>query len=318
MCGEVGWTKKRAEEYNQRENMRDPRPFFCHAAGKYLETIMKQILTSVLMIAIYSALLIFSGCDQKPVRFHFIDVGHGDATLVRIPGGKDILIDTGRLSSGAKLCRYLEGQGVKKLDRLIVTHPHPDHIGGVFAVFDAFSPAILHDNGVQNSHSDIFIEYVNLMEEGKIHCQVLKAGDSFSCGPVDFTILNSPGPAEWDLNADSLVIRIEIGETTVLMAGDMNMRGERRLLDSGVDLRSEVLRVGHHGAADATSDDFLTAVSPALAIVSVGPNPWGYPSEELLDRLEKDPAVKLLRTDRDGTIVLETDGSTIQVMNPVY
>ncbi|MFC1890193.1 ComEC/Rec2 family competence protein [Thermodesulfobacteriota bacterium] len=276
---------------------------------------MKRFLAGIfiLIVTIPSASLTFPGCGKEPVSFHFIDVGHGDATLVRIPGGRDILIDTGRLSRAAALCAYLEDQGVRKLDRLILTHPHPDHIGGVFAVVDAFSPASLHDNGVQNKESDIFTEYTKLIESGQSPYQVLKTGDSFSYGPARFAILNSPGPVEWDLNADSMVIRIEVGETAILIAADLNIRGEKRLLESGNLLRSQVLRVGHHGAQDATSDDFLAAVSPQTAIVSVGTNPWGYPSAELLDRLEKDPAIELLRTDRDGTIVVETDGREFKV-----
>ncbi len=276
---------------------------------------MKRLFLAAFLLAVVS--FPSPGGEDASLVLRFIDVGCGDAILIEYPPGFYSLVDTGPPAAREKLLGCLREQGVEKLLYLIVTHPHSDHLGNAVAAAESFEPRFLRDNGQAIDRFDDYLTREMAAEyerefRGKDNYRVLRASGAISWGDLTLDVLgprDPAGPGDW--NANSLVLMLRYGKFRALLAGDLNVAGEETLLkEGGPDLRAGLLKVGHHGAGDATGEDFLRAVSPRIAIVSVGENPWGYPDEENLSRLEK-AGIRLHRTDRDGTIVLlcRKDGS---------
>jgi beta-lactamase superfamily II metal-dependent hydrolase len=246
--------------------------------------------------------------QEAKLKLHFIDVGEGDAIFIESANGETCLIDTGNLITGFKVVKYLEKQGIRDLDCLIFTHPDLDHIGGAFFVLQMLKVKNIYDNGQDLTelakYSDIYHWYEELVRKDKNY-RTLKAKDTISLGEVILKVLWPSQPLLFsDYNANSLVIMIEYGKFRCLLTGDLTILGEGEILEVKEGLRAGVLKIGHHGASDANSKRFLTAVSPKIAIISVNrANIRGYPAEEVLERLKK-AKVKLYRTDEDGDIVL--------------
>ncbi len=267
---------------------------------------MKKFLALGLILFIFSFLSPLNGSDEAG-RIHFINVGEGDSILLETRG-KSALIDTGNLISGPRLVKYLKEKGIEKLDCLIITHPHPDHIGGVFFILAILKVEKIYDNGQDlggvRKTCAIYRWYEDLVRKRKNYA-VLISGDTLTLGNLTLEVLWPPGvPTSSDFNTFSMVMMVRAGGFSCLLAGDLTASGERELLKRRVDLKADVLKVGHHGAKDATTAEFLGAVSPRVAVISVDEaSVWGYPSGEVLERLEK-AGVKVYRTDRDGDIVL--------------
>ena len=246
---------------------------------------------------------------------HFIDCGHGDSILV-ISRGEVALIDTGTNDGGKAVAAYLKKLGIRKIDRLILTHPHGDHIGGAERIMDSFEVESLFLGEFSEEVRPSSSVYLSLRErigeyEGKVILS--QAGDSFSIGAFTADVL---GPVDTynELNDQSMVIRLEYGETSLLLAADQQDAAEKGLMEtydpSALDV--DVLKIGHHGSEGSTSAEFLAAVSPEYGILCCGENPHGHPYQSVLDRIE-DYGLELMRTDRNGTIVISTDGSSFAV-----
>ncbi len=267
---------------------------------------MKRFWALVLLLFTFPFLSTLASSDEAG-RIHFINVGEGDSILLEIEG-KSALIDTGNLISGPRLVKYLKEKGIEKLDYLILTHPHPDHIGGVFFILPALKVEKIYDNGQElggvRKTCAIYRWYEDLLRKRKNYA-VLTCGDSLTLGSLTLEVLWPPGvPTSSDFNAFSLLIMVKGGGFSCLLTGDLTAAGERELLKREVNLKADVLKVGHHGAEDATSQEFLEAVSPGIAVISVDKdNFWGYPSARVLERLKK-AGVKVYRTDREGDVVL--------------
>jgi len=253
---------------------------------------------------------------------HFIDVGYGDSILIKSPAGGYTLIDTGYPRRSKSLLNYLREKKVDRLDYLIVTHPHPDHLGGAIEVINNFKARNLRDNGQPIDKYDERLtqamgnEYEKKFR-GHPNYRALAAGDSIRWGDITLDILWPPDPLPSpDWNTNSMVIMLRSQKFTALLATDLNQRGERELLNNNkISLQADILKVGHHGAGDATGPEFLKAISPKFAVISVGKNPWGYPSPVVVRRLEEAKA-KVFRTDRDGSISFRyhsNDG--VKIMN---
>ncbi|HDY68939.1 MAG TPA: MBL fold metallo-hydrolase [Candidatus Scalindua sp.] len=267
---------------------------------------MKRFWALVLLLLTFPFFSTLASSDEAG-RIHFINVGEGDSILLEIEG-KSALIDTGNLISGPRLVKYLKGKGIEKLNYLILTHPHPDHIGGVFFILPALKVEKIYDNGQEldgvRKTCAIYRWYEDLVRKRKNYA-VLISGDSLTLGSLTLEVLWPPrAPTSSDFNVFSLVIMVKGGGFSCLLTGDLTAPGERELLIREVNLKADVLKVGHHGAEDATSQEFLEAVSPGIAVISVDKdNFWGYPSARALERLKK-AGVKVYRTDREGDIVL--------------
>ena len=267
-------------------------------------------LTKIFLILLTLSFLspVAGAQDEGALELHFIDIGYGDAILIKSPAGGYILIDTGYPEAKQKLTSYFKEQGVTELDHLIMTHPHPDHLGNAVAVRKNLKIKRLWDNGqtIDQFDEQLTKPMVKEYEErfrGRSDYRVLKAGDSIRWGDVSLEILWPPDLlSSRDWNSNSLVIMLRYRGFKALLAADFNERGERELLKKGTtNLSSDLLKVGHHGAGDATGPAFVKAVSPRWAVISVGANLRGYPSPLVIRRLEEAGA-KVFRTDRDGSI----------------
>jgi competence protein ComEC len=268
---------------------------------------MKKIRIIVLFI-FFISFLACAFAQEPDLKIHFIDVGEGDSVLIEAPDGEAALVDAGNLISGYRVLEYLKKRNIQILDYLIFTHPHPDHIGGAFFVLQMIDVESIYDNGQDLTDIAKSIDMYRWYEElvrSSSNYKVLKAEDNLLLGDITLSVLWPPQPPIFsDFNANSLVMVLKYGKFRCLLTGDLTSVSERKLLEQGIDLKADVLKVGHHGAKDASCQEFLRSVSPRMAIISVNAaNIRGYPSGEVVDRLNKG-GIELYRTDRDGDVTL--------------
>lgn len=263
-----------------------------------------------LLIALLLAFSAAAGASQLEV--HFIDVGQGDSILVLTPDGQSMLVDSGGNDAGPTVVRYLQAAGVKKIDVLVGTHPHADHIGGMQEVLASFKVAQVYDSGRIHT-SKTFEEYLKTIDAKKIPFALARAGDKIPLGTkVSLTVLSPDGPRKTlnyrDLNESSVVLFLQYGQVGFLLTGDAGKESESTMLAAGLVKEAEVLKIGHHGSRSSTSSEFLRKVAPKAAVLMCGAkNPYGHPHKEVMERLEG-AELNILRTDQQGSIVFTSDG----------
>ncbi|MCK4797000.1 MAG: MBL fold metallo-hydrolase [Spirochaetes bacterium] len=268
-------------------------------------------LLIIFIILIISANSIF--CIEKLLKIHFIDVDEGDAIFIESPDSKNILIDTGNPISGIRVVDYLKKLKIKKIDNLILTHPHLDHIGGVFSVAQLFKVKSFFDNGEDISKNikkfDFYRWYNDFYRMDKRYKQ-LQTGDIFTSGKLSLNIL-WPDKIEYkDWNANSIVILIKYGKFKCLLMGDGNKHTEQELIKKNIDINATVLKAGHHGANDTASIEFLQKVKPEVVIITINANNIrDYPSAQVIKRYENIGA-KIYKTYKHGdiTVIINKNG----------
>lgn len=236
---------------------------------------------------------------------HFIDVGQGDSALL-LSGGQAVLIDAGTAESGAAVVRYLEELGVTELYGAVATHPHADHIGGMAQVIEAF-PIEHFYLGPETQNTATYSGMLDALEEAGVQPVIPADGDDlvFDSG-ASLTFL---GPADdvpkSNLNDRSLITLFRAGDQDVLFMGDAESAAEESLLAHHPALTCDVLKVGHHGAATSSSEEFLQAVRPSTAVISCGvDNDYGHPSDQTLQNLSLAGVDDVRITAQSGTVVL--------------
>lgn len=239
------------------------------------------------------------------LKVHYIDVGAGDCTLVAC-NGKYMLIDAGESTAGNKIVSYLKALGVEKLDVVVSTHPHTDHMNGFKIVLPEFELETVYTCYL-TSREPFYINFMDTLRDQAIIPETASAGDRFSLGGASVTVVG-PVATYGSANNDSLVLMIEFGSTRFLFAADMESTAEADLIASGKDLTADVLRVGHHGRDTSTTGAFLDAVKPGHAVISAGSS--APPDSATLQRLEQQN-IAIFRTDTMGTIVATSDGTNI-------
>jgi competence protein ComEC len=256
------------------------------------------------------------------LRITFLDVGQGDAILVELPEGQRLLVDGGpggarRLDVGERVVApYLWNRPAARVDAVAVTHSDTDHSGGLRAVLTRFRVGELWENGRWGPGSE---ETLRAAERSGACRRTLVAGQRIWLGSALVTVLNPDGtlpldePAPDGENEQSLVLRLDWRGFSLLLTGDLGRPGEERVLASHAPVRTLVLKVGHHGSRFSSTGEFLAATRPAVAVISVGArNPFHHPTPDALARLEAAGA-RIYRTDRDGALILETDGASLWV-----
>lgn len=241
---------------------------------------------------------------------HFIDVGQGDATFIEFDG-YTLLIDTGNWN-GEETVRYLEDQGIEKLDIVVGTHPDADHIGQLDQVIERFDVKEVWMSG-NSSTSSVFIRALEAIETKEVDYYEPRAGETFDIGQLQIEVLH-PKEVTGKTNEESVSLKLTYGEIDFIFTGDAGVKEEQEMIDRGTDLDAEILQMGHHGSNTSTGAAFLEAVSPEVAIYSAGvDNSYGHPHAEVLAAVENAGA-KIYGTDVNGTIRIETDGTSYEIM----
>jgi len=286
------------------------------------------LLTAAAVIAVFP---FPAKCHRGEMELTVLDVGQGDSLFLVSPGGKTLLIDGGGAFGGfpgrperngidpgeEAVSPYLWSRGFQRIDTVAVTHGHQDHVGGLSAVLENFRVGTLWI-GREISHSgqerleDLARRRgVNIVHEVRGE----KMNWDGAAGEILWPESVNGDTAVPAKNNDSIVMHWELGVRAFMLPGDAEKQVEREILaeTSGRNLRADVLKVGHHGSKNSTTDEFLAAVHPQVAVISAGENnPYGHPSPELLARLEH-AGVRVLRTDRDGAVHIFTDGKRLEI-----
>ncbi|MCQ2481461.1 MAG: MBL fold metallo-hydrolase, partial [Clostridia bacterium] len=287
------------------------------AVAVVISAIILILTDSPLLKGLENTLGRFGKVSQDaPFAVYFADVGQGDCTLL-ICNDKTMLIDAGENGHESDVFNLLYSQGIKQLDYIVVSHPHSDHIGGISEVIDEFGCEKLYTQKLPEG-TEIDAKYTwslieKSAERSETEISFLSFGDSFDFGGAKVDVL---GPVTIDaenLNNSSLILKITYGSTSFLFTADAESDEEMAMLEQNIDLKSDVLRVAHHGSKYSSSTEFLEAVSPRYAIISVGKNnDYGHPHEQAIQRLEEYTS-EIYRTDRCGTIKALSDGKNISI-----
>lgn len=309
--------------------------------AKKTETLgMSPVLTFILIILgaifFYSAYLEL-GTDSVPdvavnsfidkdadLEIHFIDVGQGDCSLIKWEGAA-MLIDCGEREQAETVLKYLKKQGVKKLDYIIATHPHSDHIGGMgdiiseIEVGKVIAPRVSED---MTPTTKTYERFLQALKDKSLKLTAAKPDTTYTLSgtaasaaekvPPKFEVL-APVQDYDDLNNYSVVIRLTYGTTSYLFTGDAEKEAELDILENGGDVDADVLKMGHHGSSTSSSEEFYEAVSPEICVIQCGSdNSYGHPHKEVMDEIDSSGA-KVYRNDTDGTVIVYSDGDEIFV-----
>lgn len=273
---------------------------------------MPRFLRILVLIPLLLSLL--SCSDAAPVpcaRFYFLDVGQGDALLIRTPEG-DVLVDASDEAAQELLCLRLEQIGVRSLRLAVFTHPDEDHIGGGDGVLSRFPT-----DEIWISPAPMENEAARLLLETAARCgttvSVVQAPKISFMGRMTLAVLAPIGNLSGGGNESSLILRVQYGDTTALLMGDADASAEETLITryGRSQLDCDILKVGHHGSNTSSTPLFLRAAHPTYAVISCGAgNSYGHPTGEVLEKL-RDAGAEVLRTDLCGEIVFQTDGTTL-------
>ncbi|AGB39939.1 ComEC/Rec2 family competence protein [Natronococcus occultus] len=254
------------------------------------------------------------------LEIHHIDVGQADATLLIDPSGETMLVDSGDWpQAGADVIEYLEAQDVDRIDHLVATHAHADHIGGhdeIIAHYETERDGIgaAYDSGVATT-SQTYERYLDAVEEHDVDLFVVDEDDRFEFGAADVDVLNPPsGDSGSDLHYNSVTLRVEFGEFAYLTTGDAEAEAEQRMVDEHGDrLDVDVYQAGHHGSSTSSSQPFMDRVTPAVAIISSAyDSQYGHPSDDVLEEYA-DRGLETYWTGVHGDVVLTTNGEGYDV-----
>ncbi len=250
------------------------------------------------------------------LKITFIDVGQGDSAYIEC-GGKTLLIDSGEKGNGQKINNIIRSGGTKKLDYVIATHPHTDHIGSLADVLEEFGAETVIMPHLPNAlvpTSSTFSNFLDAVSRRADKAVYAAAGDKYSLGDAGFEIIAPVSQEHDNLNDMSIVIKLTYGENTFLLTGDAAESEEADIIASGADIDCDVLKVAHHGSDTSSAEAFLAKIVPEICVISCGKdNDYGHPHAALLQRLSV-YTKRVYRTDLSGNIVLLSDGKNIKTI----
>jgi len=262
------------------------------------------ILLTLAFVVIWYAI---AGAQDDKASVAFLDIGQGDSILITLPQNRQILIDGGPDDEVLeRLSRYMPFYD-RKVELIILTHPHADHLRGVIEVLKKYEVEKVLVTGVSHDSNTYRAYFSDVLTKEGAQIYSAVAGDEIMVGETVVGVVLSPeesqlGLTSNDVNQTSVVIKLSIGGETFLLMGDAETEIEKSLLAKGALEDIDVLKVGHQGSKGATSPEFLAAIRPEIAVISVGQNNYGHPSPEVIERLEN-AGVVVRRTDKEGDIV---------------
>lgn len=279
---------------------------------------LRKFLFFILVIAACSVWYYLFQESRTGLLVHFLDVGQGDSVFIQARNGSQVLIDGGPGNAVLSELQNVMPFYDRSIDMVILTHPDADHLGGLVEVLKRYAVGSVLETGIEHS-SALFAEWQNVLRESNATVRYAHVGqtvviDEDSAMQILAPLKNYKGAALEKTNNTSIVSRLDYGGTSFLFTGDAEEAVEHMLL-LGIPetLDADILKVGHHGSKTSTSEEFLRAVSPDIAVISAGSsNRYGHPHKEVLDRLEEEGA-RVLRTDVDGGVELWSDGKTVWV-----
>ncbi len=272
------------------------------------------LLSLTLFLSIGQPDVFAIAAPDSGVTIHFIDVGQGDSIFIDY-SGLDVLIDGGPRTAGTTVVNYLNSLNITRLGLVVATHMDADHIGGLINVLNSSIQVdkVLINN--QSSSSQTYNQFITLAQNREVI--VAQRGQVYILtSTVNLTVFNPTQPRIFnDQNENSVVIKLQAGQTSFLLEGDAESGAEQDMINAGLNLRSDVLKVGHHGSTSSTTEPFLDGVKPAYAIISCAlVNTYGHPAPSILQRLA-DHNVTTYGTYTYSTIIATTDGNTITFTN---
>lgn len=237
---------------------------------------------------------------------HYIDVGQADSIFIELPSGQSMLIDAGNNADGNDVVKYIKGLGFNKIDYVIGTHPHEDHIGGMDVVIDSFAIGNIYMPKVSNNTQTFEDVLLSIQNKG-LTVNTAKSGVSIIDEPGLKVSMIAPNRSGYeDLNDYSAVVKLVYKDASFLFMGDAEQVSESEIAS---DIDVDILKVGHHGSSSSTSTSFLNKTTPIYAVITVGEgNTYGHPTQETLNKL-KNADITVYRTDLNGTIIISTDGN---------
>lgn len=277
----------------------------------------KDLKYYVIAVVIVFVLSLFGGANDKEndsipyskqLEVHFLDVGQGLCIIASL--GDDILIfDGGDSDTSSFVVSYLKDLGVTEIDYMISSHYDSDHVSGLIGCLNAFD--VKNVIGSDYDHdTKIYDSFMNAVEEEELEMQYPKAGEIYTFGEAEFTIL-APAEIGNDSNANSVAIKLVYGDNSFIFTGDANISSEKEMVKSGIDLECDVLSLGHHGSSTSSSSLFLEKTVPEYAVISCGVNNgYGHPHVEVVEMLEA-MEIELFRSDVQGTVIAIADGKEI-------
>jgi len=284
---------------------------------KILSPKIKKKTTLIVLSVILLIIIVQVFYPADNLKVNFINVGEGDCILIEAPNKINILIDGGgtpqsNFDVGNKIViPYLRRKGINKINLLVLTHPHLDHLEGLLPVIREFRVDMVLDSGLICDSSE-YKEFISIIHKKGIPYHQAKAGDNFIfSNNLEIFLLNplydSDFYDESDFNNASIVVKLFYKNADFLFTGDIEEATEKKLLVWQNILQSDILKVGHHGSETSTNLEFLDKVNPSIAVITVGKNHFGHPSQKIIERL-KDRNIQIYRTDENGTIIIRTNG----------
>ena len=243
---------------------------------------------------------------------HFIDVGQADSALIECDG-ETMMIDGGNVADSNVVAAYLKKEDVTELNYVVCSHAHEDHVGGLSGALSVTKADNIYAPKTK-ANTKAYKNFKKKAEEQNVEIKHPNVGDEIQLGSSTVEFLGPVDENGKDLNSTSIVLKITYGNTSFLFTGDAESDEEEEILNSGADLKSTVLKVGHHGSRTSTSYPFLREVMPQYAVISVEKgNSYGHPNEDTLSKLS-DAGVEVYRTDESGDIVMTSDGNSINIV----
>lgn len=266
---------------------------------------------TIAVILLWKALFSLEA-HQGKLFFHVFDIGQGDALFIEAPNGNQVLIDGG--PSNALLAKLGKTMPFwdRSIDLLVLSHPHVDHVIGLIDVLKRYHVGMVIESGVNYSTAE-YGEWHTLLDQKHIPVVIAERGDVVHLARgVDLRILapfeSFVSKSPKNVHDATVVMKLSFASSTALLMGDAESELEYQFLAQGVDLRADILKVGHHGSKTSSTNFFLEAVRPYFAVISAGrKNRYGHPTQEVLDRLQA-LGISIQRTDRDGDITYVSDG----------